>query len=86
MISGSLTLILFIAHLIFIIKKYDKISNYVEIKADGTVFIKDPEYRKEFEELKERELSKEDELFHCPNCNALLLIGMEYCHVCGHKI
>jgi len=85
-ISGSLALILLITHLIFNMKDYDRISNYIEIKMDGTILIKDPEYRKEFEEFEEFAFSKEDELFNCPRCNTLLLIGMEYCHVCGKKI
>jgi hypothetical protein len=85
-LSGSLFLILLIAHLIFHLKNYDKITNYIEIDIDGSIIIKDPEYRKAYEEINEFADSKEDELFHCPRCNTLLLIGMEYCHVCGKKI
>ncbi len=85
-ISGSIVLILLVSHIIFYMKKYDRITNYIEIKIDGTILIKDPEYRKTYEEFQEIENSKEDELFHCPKCNTLLLIGMEYCHVCGKKI
>ncbi len=85
-ISGSIVLILLVSHIIFSMKKFDRITNYIEIKIDGTIVIKDPEYRKAYEEFEEFEDSKEDELFHCPRCNTLLLIGMEYCHVCGKKI
>ncbi|MFW9819385.1 MAG: hypothetical protein ACFFE5_07225 [Candidatus Thorarchaeota archaeon] len=85
-ISGLLVLILLFAHLIFSRKNYDRITNYIEISIDGTIIIKDPEYRKAYEEFNEFAESKEDELFHCPRCNTLLMIGMEYCHVCGKKI
>jgi hypothetical protein len=85
-ISGSLVLILLISHLLFSRKNYDRITNYIEIKIDGEILIKDPEYKKVFEEFEELADSKEDELFNCPRCNTLLLIGMEYCHVCGKKI
>ncbi|MFX1380622.1 MAG: hypothetical protein ACFFA4_16185 [Promethearchaeota archaeon] len=81
--SGSLSLVLVIAHILFSRKNYDRISNYIEIEMDGSISIYDPEYRKEFEES---EISEEDELFNCPRCGTLLLIGMEYCHICGKKI
>jgi hypothetical protein len=85
-ISSLLVIILLIAHLIFSRRSYDRITNYIEINIDGSIFIKDPEYRKAYEEFDEFADSKEDELFHCPRCDTLLLIGMEYCHVCGKKI
>jgi len=81
-ISGSLAAILLISHIKFSTKKHDKISNYIDIKPDGTFLIYDPEYRKEFEELS---LPGEDELFKCPVCSTLLMKDMEYCHVCGKK-
>jgi len=82
-ISGSLTIILFISHKIFKMKNPDDINSYIEIKMDGSILIKDPEYRKEFEEFSKSELSKEDELYNCPSCNTLVMIDMEFCHVCG---
>ncbi len=86
-VSGSLTLMLLILHLIFYLKKYDRISNYIEVNTDGSVLIKDPEYRKEFEELSLlNEDDKEDELYNCPNCNTLILIDMEFCPVCGKDL
>jgi hypothetical protein len=85
-LSGSLALILLVAHLIVYKKNYDKITNYIEIDINGSIIIKDPEYKKAYEEFDEFADAKEDELFHCPRCNTLLLIGMEYCHVCGKKI
>lgn len=86
-ISGSLTVLLSVLHIIFYMKKYDRISNYIEINKDGSVLIKDPEYRKEFEELSLlKEEDKEDELYNCPNCNTLILKDMEFCHVCGKDL
>ncbi len=82
-ISGILTATLFILHIIFNRKNQDNINNYIEINMDGSIVIKDPEYRKEFEELAKSELSKEDELYNCPSCNTLVMIDMEFCHVCG---
>lgn len=79
-ISGLLTAILLVSHLILNYKNPDRISNYIEIKMDGSIIIKDPEYRKEYEELAS---STEDELFNCPSCNTLLMKDMEFCHVCG---
>jgi len=64
-------------------KNPDDINSYIEIKMDGSILIKDPEYRKEFEEFSKSELSKEDELYNCPSCNTLVMIDMEFCHVCG---
>jgi hypothetical protein len=86
-LSGSLTVLLLILHIIFYLKKYDRISNYVEVNTDGSIFIKDPEYRKEFEQLSlVNEDEKENELYNCPNCNTLVLIDMEFCHVCGEDL
>ncbi|MFX0038834.1 MAG: hypothetical protein ACFFAB_05815 [Candidatus Heimdallarchaeota archaeon] len=81
-ISGSMSLILLIGHILVSMKNYDRISNYIDITPNGKFLIRDPEYRKEFEELS---TSKEDELFNCPSCNTLLMKDMEYCHVCGKK-
>ena len=85
-ISGVLLLLLSILHIIFYLKKYDRISNYIKIKKNGLILIEDPEYRIEFEELSLSELSKEDELYNCPNCKTLVLLDMEFCHVCGRDL
>jgi len=86
-VSVSLTILLLILHIIFYMKKYDRISNYIEVNTDGSILIKDPEYRKEFEQLLYLEKDdKENELYNCPNCNTLVLVDMEFCHVCGQDL
>jgi hypothetical protein len=82
-ITGSLTLILLLIHWNLYNKNTGRISKYIEFKMDGSFEIKDPEYRKEYEEFV---ASYEDEIFNCPKCNTQLLIDTDFCHVCGRDV
>jgi hypothetical protein len=90
-ISGVLTLILFLIHLNLYNNNSGRINKYIEIKMDGSILIKDPEYRKEYEEfLAVRAESTKDKsyekMIYCPNCNKPQTRGRFYCKNCGKSL
>ncbi|MFW9828903.1 MAG: hypothetical protein ACFFEY_15040 [Candidatus Thorarchaeota archaeon] len=90
-ISGVLTLILLVIHLNLYYKNTGRINKYIEIKMDGSILIKDPEYRKEYEEFLafRAESSKEESqenTFYCPKCHRPQKRGTLFCKNCGKDL
>jgi hypothetical protein len=90
-ISGLLSIILIIIHLNFYNKNPGRINKYIEIKMDGSVFVKDPEYRKEYEEFlafrkKSSKYNSQEKMFYCPKCKKPQIKGTFFCKNCGKDL
>lgn len=66
-----------------------RIHNYIEITKNGKILIKDPEYKKEFDEYKKMKLVEEElgiNQISCPKCNSLIKKDADFCNFCGKDL
>jgi hypothetical protein len=90
-VSGIILTIFLVIHLNLYKRNPGRINNYIEIKMDGSILVKDPEYKKEYEELQaaiveDNKGKLQNETFYCPRCRKPQKRGTFYCRNCGKDL